>query len=70
MAQPLRRFDSELDYLPTQYICEYIKFIGFDGVEYGSAMNKGGINIAIFDDSKFECVDLEVVEIKKIEISV
>jgi hypothetical protein len=70
LAQPLRRFDSELDYLPTQYICEYIKFIGFDGVEYGSAMNKGGINIAIFDDSKFECVDLEVVEIKKIEISV
>jgi hypothetical protein len=70
LAQPLRRFDSELDYLPTQYICEYIKFIGFDGVEYGSAMKKGGVNIAIFEDSKFECVNLEVVEIKRIEISV
>lgn len=68
LSKPLRRFDSELDYLPTQYLCEFIKHIGFDGVEYGSAMNKGGINLAIFDDSKFECFDSKVVEVSKIEI--
>jgi hypothetical protein len=68
LSKPLRRFDSELDYLPTQYLCEFIKSIGFDGIEYGSAMKKDGINLAIFNDTKLECIEKEVVEIKKIEI--
>jgi hypothetical protein len=69
LSRPLRRFDSELDYLPTQYLCEFIKHIGFDGVEYGSSMKKNGINLAIFDDATFECVEREVIEIKNIDIS-
>jgi hypothetical protein len=69
LSKPLRRFDSELDYLPTQYLCEFVKSIGFDGIEYGSAMKKGGVNLAIFDDQKLTCIDSEVVEIKNIEIS-
>jgi hypothetical protein len=69
LSKPLRRFDSELDYLPTQYLCELIKHLGFDGVEYGSAMKKEGVNLAIFNDSKFECLGKEVVEVKSIEIS-
>lgn len=69
LSKPLRRFDSDLDYLPTQYLCEFIKHMGFDGVEYGSAMKKGGINLAIFDDSKFECFEKSIVEINNIDIS-
>lgn len=69
LSRPLRRYDTELDYLPTQYLCEYIKSIGYDGVEYGSAMIKGGINIAVFDDSNFECLTNEVFEIKNITFS-
>jgi hypothetical protein len=69
LSKPLRRFDSELDYLPTQYLCEFIKHLGFDGVEYGSAMKKGGINLAIFNDSKLECFDKEIIEVKDIKIS-
>ncbi|MCB9012415.1 MAG: RES family NAD+ phosphorylase [Bacteroidales bacterium] len=69
LSKPLRRFDSDLDYLPTQYLCEFIKHMGFEGVEYGSAMKKDGINLAIFDDSKFECIEKSVVEVNNIEIS-
>lgn len=69
LSKPLRRFDSELDYLPTQYICEFIKHVGFGGVEYGSAMRKGGINLAIFDDSLVECFETKQLEISNIEIS-
>jgi len=68
LSKPLRRFDSDLDYLPTQYLCEFIKHIGFDGVEYGSAMNRSGVNLAIFDDAKFECFECKIVEVKNIEI--
>lgn len=68
LSKPLRRFDTELDYLPTQYLCEFIKHIGFDGVAYGSAMKKRGVNIAIFDDTKIECIESKVIEIKDISI--
>ncbi|MGD0709569.1 MAG: RES family NAD+ phosphorylase [Bacteroidales bacterium] len=68
LSEPLRRYDSELDYLPTQYLCEFVKSQGYDGVEYGSAMNKGGINLAIFNDNKLKCVSKKVIEIKNIII--
>lgn len=58
LSKPVRKQDVNLDYLPTQYLCEYIKSkLGFDAVEYKSAMNPQGYNLAIFNDQKLECVD-------------
>lgn len=68
LSKPLRRYDSELDYLPSQYLCEFIKSNGYDGVEYASSLNKDGINLAIFNDEKLECIDTKIIEIKNIEI--
>ena len=68
LAKPLRRYDNELDYLPTQYLCEYIKHLGYDGVEYGSSLNEGGINLVIFNDHLLECVNTIVHEISNIDI--
>lgn len=67
IAKPLRRNDSTLEYLPTQYITEFIKSKGYSGVEFSSTMSTGGINIAAFDKELFECVAVHNVEIKKIE---
>lgn len=67
LSKPLRRQDSELDYLPTQYLCEFIKSIGFNGVEYASSQNLNGFNIAVFDDTMFKCVKTYVHEIKSID---
>ncbi len=69
IAKPLRRTDSSLEYLPTQYITEFIKSKGYSGVEYASTMGTGGTNIAVFDESLFECIDVHHVEIKKIDYS-
>lgn len=58
LSKPVRKQDVNLDYLPTQYLCEYIKSkLGFDAVEYKSAMNPMGFNLAVFNDQKLECVD-------------
>lgn len=57
LSRPVRKMDVHLDYLPTQYLCEFIKSLGFDGVEYKSAMNSKGYNLAIFKDGKLECLD-------------
>jgi hypothetical protein len=66
IAKPLRRSDSPLEYLPTQYIAEFIKSQGFDGVEYASSLKQGGCNLAIFDENLFECVSVLAAEVSEI----
>ena len=36
-------------YLPSQYISEIFKNLGFDGIRYGSVLCPGGINLALFN---------------------
>lgn len=67
VAKPMRRFDRTLDYVPTQYICDYIKHLGYDGIKFKSTLINGGINYAIFDEKKFECVDVRVASIKDVK---
>lgn len=55
MAKPMSRWDSELDYLPTQYISDFAKFCGYDGVRYYSTFNRDAYNIALFDSSACIC---------------
>lgn len=55
IAKPLRRQDSELDYLPAQYIADFIKSLGYDGICYRSTLNIQGLNYAIFDHKKLDC---------------
>lgn len=69
LSKPLRRHDDEmLDYLPTQYLCEYVKSLGYDAIEYGSSLHEGGINLAVFDDSKLEITDINIYEITSIKL--
>lgn len=70
IAKPMRRFDSALDYIPTQYICDYIKYLGYDGIKFKSTLASGGINYAIFDEKKFECTEVNVKCIGGVEYSV
>ena len=67
IAKPLRRHDSLLDYLPTQYISDFIKSRGYAGIEYKSTMNKDGYNLAIFDERLFECETVDIYDIRGLE---
>lgn len=73
MSRPMRRGDSPLDYLPTQYICDFIMSIKnedgtpmFDGIEYQSAMHSRGSNLAIFNPENFKCTYSRTYEVKKL----
>lgn len=46
--------EDKLSYLPSQYIAEKFKILGFDGIEYSSVLHENGINIAFFDPSIIE----------------
>ncbi|MBQ6921191.1 MAG: RES family NAD+ phosphorylase [Bacilli bacterium] len=67
MEKPLRSSENIVDYIPIQYLCDYIRFLGFDGVAYNSTMNENGFNVSAFSDSKFSCKNIETYKIKKID---
>ena len=54
-------FDPRDDtaYVPTQYLAERIKGVGFAGIMYDSALSSGGYNVALFDVKKADAVRRE-----------
>lgn len=61
LSRPMRRYDSIVDYVPTQFICEYIKYTAkADGIAFKSSLCDG-VNYVIFDTDSFDCDDLVTV---------
>lgn len=69
LSKPMRRYDSELDYIPTQFICEFIKvFTNVQGIKFRSSLHTVGNNIVLFDKDSVECRNVAKHQVKKIEI--
>lgn len=73
MCKTMRRGDSPLDYLPTQYICDFIQSITdeegnsvYQGIMYKSAMHEVGSNLVIFDPTLFRCTYTKTYEVTKL----
>ena len=66
LAKPQRNSDSHLEYLPTQFIAEFIKSKGYAGVEYASTIKSGGLNLAIFNENLFDQVSVQTIEVSEI----
>ena len=76
LSKPMRRYDSEIEYIPTQFICEFIKiFTGASGIRFNSSLHTTGKNIVIFDQDLMECkkvflrkinsMNLKAIELKQ-----
>lgn len=66
ISKPVRSGDSKLDYLPTQFIVDYIKSLGlqkeekYDGIIFDSTISNGnGYNLMIFDPDILDCNNVE-----------
>ena len=68
LSKPLRSFDTELEYVPTQYICEYFKDSGADGIMFNSSVRAAGKNLVLFHPEKAECVEVYPYEVNHIDI--
>lgn len=68
MSKPMSRYDSELDYIPTQYICELCKVENFDGIKFNSSLQEGGINYVLFHPDDARCVSVKNIVINKVVI--
>jgi len=68
LTMPVLPKTAHLEYLPSQYLCEFIKHCGFDGVIYRSAMG-AGVNYAIFNDAKVKGIDVQQYYIDDISVA-
>lgn len=68
LSKPLRSFDTELEYVPTQYICEYFKDSGADGIKFKSSVRANGKNLVLFHPEKAECVEVHPYEVNQLSI--
>lgn len=72
-SKPVTEDDEVIDYIPTQYIAEYAKRLGYDGITYMSSLtpeiNESGLdrfNIVIFDyKTVCDVVRANVVEVQE-----
>ena len=65
LSKPLTRYDTELEYVPTQWICEYCKINGADGISFTSSLDKTGVNYVLFDQNDAKCTKVTAHTIKK-----
>ena len=69
LSKPMRRYDNELDYIPTQFICEFIKvFTGAFGIRFTSSIHPKGNNVVIFDQTLMTCVSVQKVKINSVNL--
>ncbi|GAA5224081.1 hypothetical protein GCM10025777_47120 [Membranihabitans marinus] len=70
LTRPVQPRGAPYEYIPTQYLCEYIKTRGFDGVIYRSSVTSDdGINLALFDPSIAQAQCVEQVSVEKVSVS-
>ncbi len=62
LSEPVLPRAAELEYLPSQYLSEFIKHCGFDGLIYESAMGSG-TNYALFSEDKVKAMDVTMYRI-------
>lgn len=57
LSKPIHSSEAKVEYIPTQYLAEAIRVIGYDGIYYKSCMQPNGHNLVIFDPRKAEFTD-------------
>lgn len=69
LTRPVLPRGAAIEYIPSQYLCEFIKKSGYDGVVYRSSVSDG-INLALFDPSQATPGSVKEVEIVSVSVEV
>lgn len=69
LTRPVQPSGAAIDYIPSQYLCEFIKKSGFDGVVYRSSVSDG-INLALFDPAQAVGGTVELYNVSKVSVEV
>jgi len=70
LSRPMRKYDSPVEYIPTQFICEFINvFTGAEGIQFRSSVHITGKNLVIFNEEKIECINVSVKKVSTIKLA-
>lgn len=69
LTRPVSRQATAFDYTPSQYLCEFIKKCGYDGVIFRSSVSDG-INLALFYPEKATIGDIYQRTVDKVSVDV
>ena len=65
-SMPIEPSLSDIEYVPTQFISEYIKNLGYDGFVFQSSLGPG-LNYVLFDPGKAKISEADLYTISEIE---
>lgn len=69
LSKPMRRHSKKLEYLPTQFICEFINFFSSsEGIVFRSSVHEDGTNIVLFSSAKVQCKKVDLVTISSLNV--
>jgi hypothetical protein len=68
LTRPVLPRSTATDYVPSQYLCEFIKKQGFDGVIYTSSVGTGK-NLALFDVKAATCGTVFVFSVESVKVT-
>lgn len=69
LTRPVLPRGAAIDYVPSQYLCEFIKKRGYDGVVYRSSVSDG-INLALFDPSRAVAGAVDIYDVRGVSVQI
>lgn len=69
LTRPVVPQGAAIDYVPSQYLCEFIKKCGYDGVVYRSSVSDG-MNFALFNPDKAIGLDVAAYTINRVSVDI
>jgi len=69
LTRPVLPKGAAIDYIPSQFLCEFIKKRGYDGVVYRSAMSDG-FNFALFEPTRATAVSRKIYDIESVQVQI
>jgi hypothetical protein len=69
LTRPVLPRGAAFEYIPSQYLCEFIKTCGFDGVLYRSSVSEG-VNLALFRPELASGQSVERYSVARVEVLV
>lgn len=69
LTRPVLPAGAAIDYIPSQYLCEFIKKCGFDGVVYRSSVSDG-YNLALFNPDQAGGGAVALYNVSKVSVEV
>ncbi len=69
LTRPVVPQSAAIDYTPSQYLCEFIKKCGYQGVIYRSSVSDG-MNLALFDPTRARCGTVTQYRVTRVSVDI